>query len=134
MSSIGRVTPELGVTDLAQSRHFYRDILGFRLVYDRPEEGFEFIAYEGCELMLDQIGLGRTWATGALEPPFGRGLNLQLEVAAVAPLLERLQRAGIALYLPLESKTYRVGDREVTQRQFCVQDPDGYLLRFCEAQ
>jgi hypothetical protein len=40
--------------------------------------------------------------------------------------------AGISLYVPVETKTYRVGDRDVTQRQFCVQDPDGYLLRFCE--
>jgi catechol 2,3-dioxygenase-like lactoylglutathione lyase family enzyme len=128
------LTPELSVTDIGRSLAFYRDVLGFAVVYERPDEGFACLRYEGCELMLDQIGLGRTWATGALEPPLGRGLNLQLEVAAVAPLLERLQRAGIALYLPLESKTYRVGDREVTQRQFCVQDPDGYLLRFCEAQ
>jgi len=132
VSSVGKVTPELGVTDIAQSRHFYRHILGFRLVYDRPEEGFEYIAYEGCELMLDQIGVGRSWATGPLEPPLGRGLNLQLEVSSVTPLLERLAHAGIALYLPLETRSYRVGDREVTQRQFCVQDPDGYLLRFCE--
>jgi hypothetical protein len=33
----------------------------------------------------------------------------------------------------METRSYRVGDREVAQRQFCVQDPDGYLLRFCEA-
>ena len=132
MSSPGKVTPELGVTDIAQSRRFYRDILGFRLVYDRPEEGFEYIAYEGCELMLDQIGMSRTWATGHLDKPLGRGLNLQLEVSSVTPLLDRLEQAGITLYLPLETRPYRVGDGEVTQRQFCVQDPDGYLLRFCE--
>ncbi|HZY49930.1 MAG TPA: VOC family protein, partial [Devosia sp.] len=35
--------------------------------------------------------------------------------------------------LPLETRSYRVGDTEQSQRQFCVQDPDGYLLRFCEA-
>ena len=101
MSSAGRVTPELGVADIARSRHFYRDILGFRLVYDRPEESFEYIAYEGCALMLDQIGVGRTWATGALEPPLGRGLNLQLEVSSVTPLLERLAHAAISLYCRL---------------------------------
>ena len=134
MSSPGKVTPELGVTDIAESRRFYRDILGFRLLYGRAEEGFEYIAYEGCELMLDQIGVGRTWATGRLEKPLGRGLNLQLEVSAIAPLLDRLERAGIALYLPAETRSYRAGEREVAQRQFCVQDPDGYLLRFCEVE
>jgi catechol 2,3-dioxygenase-like lactoylglutathione lyase family enzyme len=127
-----RLTPELGVTDIATSRHFYRVILDFTLVYDRPEEGFEYIRYEGCDLMLDQISVGRTWATGPLETPFGRGINLQLTVSQIDPLLARLEQAGIAIYLPVEAKTYRVGGTDVTQRQFCVQDPDGYLLRFCE--
>lgn len=118
--------------DIAASRQFYRVILGFTLVYDRPEDGFEFISYEGCGLMLDQIGTGRTWATGPLEPPLGRGMNLQFTISDIDPLLMRLAQAGIALHLPLETKSYRIGTVEMTQRQFCVQDPDGYLLRFCE--
>ena len=102
------------------------------MAYERPEVGFAYLRYEGIELMLDQIGVGRTWETGPLEFPLGRGLNLQCKVSAVDPLLARLARAGISLYLPVETKTYRGGDRDATQRQFCVQDPDGYLLRFCE--
>ena len=126
------LTPELGVTDIARSLGFYRDILGFSVAYARPEEGFAYLRLEGLELMLDQIGVGRTWETGPLEFPLGRGLNLQCMVSAIDPLLARLSDAGISLYLPVETKTYRVGDRDVRQRQFCVQDPDGYLLRFCE--
>ena len=126
------LTPELGVTDLARSLRFYRDILGFTVLYDRPDEGFAYLRYEGVELMLDQIGLGRTWETGPLELPLGRGMNLQCRVSALDPLLDQLNSAGIVLYLPVETKTYRVSDRDATQRQFCVQDPDGYLLRFCE--
>ena len=126
------LTPELGVTDIGRSLGFYRDILGFSVVYERPDEGFVSLRYEGFELMLDQIGVGRTWETGPLELPLGRGLNLQCMVSTIDPLLERLSKAGISLYLPVETKTYRVGDGDVAQRQFCVQDPDGYLLRFCE--
>ena len=86
------------------------------------------------QLMLDQIGLGRTWETGPLEHPLGRGLNLQCMVEAIDPILERLGAAGIPLYLPVETKTYRVGDRDMPQRQFCVQDPDGYRLEaYCGA-
>lgn len=129
---MSELTPELGVTDITRSLGFYRDILGFSVVYERPDEGFAYLRYEGIELMLDQIGVGRTWETGALEFPFGRGLNLQCVVSAVDPLLVSLSDAGISLYLPVETRTYRVGDRDVVQRQFCVQDPDGYLLRFCE--
>ena len=126
------LTPELGVTDIARSLGFYRDILGFGVVYERPDEGFAYLRYQGLDLMLDQIGTGRTWETGPLAPPLGRGLNLQCRVSALEPLLAQLAAAGIALYLPVETKTYRVGDRDVALRQFCVQDPDGYLLRFCE--
>jgi len=129
---VSELTPELGVTALARSLHFYRDILGFTVVYHRPDEGFAFLSYEGVELMLDQIGLGRTWETGPLDPPFGRGMNLQCRVSSLDLLVDRLNTAGTALYLPVETKTYRAGNRDVTQRQFCVQDPDGYLLRFCE--
>ena len=129
---MSELTPELGVTDIARSLGFYRDILGFSVVYERPDEGFAFLRYDGLELMLDQIGVGRTWETGPLEFPFGRGLNLQCRVSTIDPLLARLAQARISLYVPVETKTYRVGDRDVTQRQFCVQDPDGYLLRFCE--
>ena len=127
------LTPELSVTDIGRSLAFYRDVLGFAVVYERPDEGFACLRYEGCELMLDQIGLGRTWETGPLEPPLGRGMNLQCLVGSLDRLLDRLTAAGTALYLPLETRSYRVGDTEQSQRQFCVQDPDGYLLRFCEA-
>ena len=129
---MSELTPELGVTDIGRSLGFYRDILGFSVAYGRPNEGFAYLRYEGLELMLDQIGVGRTWETGPLEFPLGRGLNLQCMVSAIDPLLDRLAIAGISLYLPVETKAYRVGNRDATQRQFCVQDPDGYLLRFCE--
>jgi catechol 2,3-dioxygenase-like lactoylglutathione lyase family enzyme len=129
---VSDLTPELGVVDISRSLGFYRDILGFTVVYERPDEGFAFLRYDGLELMLDQIGIGRTWETGPLQWPLGRGMNLQCKISAVDLLLARLSHAGIALYLALETKVYRVGDHNVTQRQFCVQDPDGYLLRFCE--
>ena len=129
--SSSALTPELAVTDIAVSRRFYADILGFRVLYERPEEGFACVSYQGSTIMLDQIGIARTWATGPLEPPLGRGINLQIAVASLEPLLEQLERAGITLFVETETRAYRVGDHEIVQRQFCVQDADGYLLRFC---
>lgn len=127
------LVPELSVTDIAVSRRFYCDIIGFSLRYERPEEGFAYLALGGAELMLDQLGAGRDWVTAPLERPFGRGVNFQIEVDAVAPILDRLAAAGITLFLPLETKSYRTPSGTITQRQFCVTDPDGYLLRFFEA-
>ncbi len=126
------LTPELGVVDAAVSRRFYCDVLGFTVVYERAEEGFLYLRYEGCELMLDQIGLGRTWITFELQRPLGRGMNLQFVVSTIDPLLERLQAAGVAQFLPVETRTYMANGVGLRQRQFVVQDPDGYLLRFAE--
>ncbi|MNL72460.1 hypothetical protein D3C87_1977750 [compost metagenome] len=82
--------------------------------------------------MLDQLGAGRDWVTASLEHPLGRGVNFQIEVSTLAPILARLEQAGLLLFLPVETKTYSVGSAQVSQRQLCVQDPDGYLLRFFE--
>lgn len=127
------LVPELSVSDWVASRNFYCDLLGFSVRYARPEEGFAYLTLGEAALMIDQRGLGRDWETGPLEAPFGRGINFQITVSSIDPILERLGRAGVPLFLPVESKSYRVGTETVTQRQFCVQDPDGYLLRLCEA-
>ena len=126
------LVPELSVSDIAASRRFYCDVLGFAVRYERPEEGFAYLALDQAELMLDQIGEGRDWITGPLVPPLGRGVNFPIEIDAIDPICARLKAAGIAPFQPVETRTYRTATDQVTQRQFCVQDPDGYLLRFCE--
>ena len=123
--------PELAVSDIATSLQFYTAVLGFTVVYDRPAEGFALLRLEDNELMLDQLGVGRDWATGVLERPFGRGVNLQMRVSALGPILQRLDEAGVTPFLTPERRVYEIGGREVTQHQFLVSDPDGYLLRFC---
>lgn len=128
------LVPELAVRDAARSLVFYRDVLGFSVVYERPEEGFAFLRLGRAELMIDQIGLGRTFMLrdAPLVPPLGRGLNLQIRVEDVVALLRAVEAAGLSPYLPLEEKWYRRGDTRLGQRQFVVADPDGYLLRLCE--
>ncbi len=70
-----RLVPELLCSDLRTSLSFFVGLIGFTVLYDRPEERFAYLDLEGAELMLEE-----------------------------AP--------------------------EVGNRQFVVQDPDGYLLRF----
>lgn len=128
------LVPELAVSDWRRSRSFYREILGFECVYERPEEGFCYLRLGEAELMIDQIGEGRSFDSGHLPDayPFGRGLNVQIRVLSVAPMLDALARAGYPLFLPVEEKWYRAGGVELGNRQFIVADPDGYLLRFFE--
>lgn len=134
MTNVPALIPELAVTDFGRSLRFYRDTLGFGLLYQRPEEGFGMLALGQAQLMIDQIDIGRTFGIdgAALDYPYGRGMNLQIAVAAVDPMLEALALAGIALAVPREERWYRRDRIELGQIQFVVSDPDGYLLRFFE--
>ena len=120
--------PELYVADLQRSLGFYRDMLGFVVAYERPEERFAFLEYGRVQLML-QEPVGRLFLAGPLEYPYGRGVHFQIEVDDVTALAERVNAAGIALMLDVEGRWYRRDGIEVGNRQFVIADPDGYLLR-----
>jgi catechol 2,3-dioxygenase-like lactoylglutathione lyase family enzyme len=124
------LVPELLITDLATSLHFWVTLCGFEILYDRPPEGFAYLHSGTAHLMLEQIGVGRNWVPGALEKPLGRGVNFQVTVPAIGPLVERLSSSGWPLFMAPEDKWYQAGDTEAGVSQLLVQDPDGYLLRF----
>ncbi len=124
------LVPELVVADLATSLRFWVDLIGFRIAYDRPENRFAYLDRDGAQVMLDQYNpSARHWLTGPMDRPLGHGINLQIEVAAVEPILGRLDAAAWPLFMAVEDAWYRAGAIEVGQRQFLMQDPDGYLLR-----
>ena len=83
--------------------------------------------------MIDQINKGRTWETAEFKYPLGRGVNLQIEVESITPLLDNLRKSNIALFAEPEEKWYSREHTALGQKQFLVQDPDGYLLRFFES-
>ena len=59
-SVMNRLIPELDVSDLDRSLAFYVDVVGFRVLYDRPEERFAFLDLDGARLMLEEAaGPGR---------------------------------------------------------------------------
>jgi len=128
-----KITPELDVTDLRKSLAFYIDVLGFKILFQRPEEKFAYLDIEGAGFMLEETtGPGRRFRTAPLDRPFGRGVNFQINVKDVNDLYARAQKAGFQIIIPLEEKWYRQGDKENGNQQFVVADPDGYLLRFFE--
>ncbi|MDX2006656.1 MAG: VOC family protein [Meiothermus sp.] len=118
--------PELTVSDLGRSLEFYLR-LGFRLEYGR--EGFAFLSLQGAQLMLEQFH-ETGWNTGELVQPFGRGVNFQLEVEDLSPMLAALRAIDYPLYRPPYETWRRVKGEEIGEAEFLVQDPDGYLLRF----
>ncbi len=125
-----RLVPELLVADIDKSLRFWRNVCGFTVLFDRPNEGFAYLDLDGAQIMLDEIGQTRDWMTGPLEPPLGRGVNFQVSVPAIEPMLAALARADWPLFMEPEQKWYRTGEVETGVHQFLVQDPDGYLVRF----
>jgi hypothetical protein len=51
-----------------------------------------------------------------LEYPFGRGINLQIEVPDVDHVHAQALRSGATIYVPLEECWYRQGDEEAGNR------------------
>jgi len=122
--------PELSVSDLQASLSFWQDLLGFEIAYDRPAARFAYLVRGRLQVMLCELN-GR-WETAEMERPFGRGINFQMTVDRIDPILTALGDAQWPLFEQPKQSWYRVGDRELGQREFLVQDPDGYLVRVVE--
>ncbi|MCK4715162.1 MAG: VOC family protein, partial [Candidatus Aenigmarchaeota archaeon] len=114
-----KLIPELCVSDLKRSLHFYTDIVGFKIEYQREESKFAFISLGGAQMMLEENS-NSAWKTGRLEHPFGRGVNFQIEVNAVKPLLERLKKHDYPIKSMPREKWYRKGDNLLGVREFLV--------------
>ena len=125
------LVPELVCSDFERSLRFYTDVLGFDVVYTRPDERFAYLDRAGAQIMLEQ-STGRAFVNGELAHPYGRGVNFEIEVSDVDALYERVRAAAADVWLPIEEKWYRRDGVEVGNRQFIVADPDGYLLRFAQ--
>lgn len=124
------LVPELLITDLDKSLDFWCRLCGFAVLYHRIHEGFAYIGRGTAHVMLEQAGMGRNWVTGPLVRPLGRGINFQISVPSIGPLVDAMEAGGWPLFLAPETKWYRAGGHETGVTQFLVADPDGYLIRF----
>ena len=122
--------PELTVTDLERTKKFYVDILNFTIEYERPEDYFVFLSLENNQMMFEQIN--NNWNTGILEYPFGRGVNFEMTVSNVDAMYKQVLESGITPFREIRISHYRKGDEDIVQKEFIIQDPDGYLLRFTD--
>ena len=80
--------------------------------------------HDCVQLILDEIGKSRTWEHphASLEKPLGLGVNLQIKVESITPLLNAIKEHNITLFLSPEEKRYRCDDEEIGHRQFIVAD------------
>lgn len=119
--------PELSVSNIDISKKFYLD-LGFKIRYERKENKFCFLQLEGNQIMIEENN--DNWNAGKLEHPYGRGINLSMTVSNIEKMYEILKEKNIKFFLDLEIHEYRIDDKISYDKEFLIQDPDGYLLRF----
>ncbi len=108
-------------------------MLGFRVLHERPAERFAHLTLEGAEIMLEQpLTRDRLFPSAELSHPYGRGVNLEIDVDEVAPLHDAALAAGAEIVLPLEERWYDLESESLRVRQFAVADPDGYVIRLSQ--
>ena len=128
-----QLIPEFDVVNLNETLHFYVDILGFKVEYDRKNEKFAYLSFEKAQIMIQEIDGGNNkWQTGKLEYPLGRGINFEIDVESIDGIYNKLKSENYEIFVDIEEHWYRKEDILLGNREFLVKDPNGYLLRFSE--
>ncbi|MCG9694368.1 MULTISPECIES: bleomycin resistance protein [Vibrio] len=125
------MVPELSVSNFEESLSFYVDVLGFSVRIKRENPDFVYLEQEQVQIMLEEI-TDSGWVTGELVAPLGRGVNFQIELSDLEPLIERLKKANVHFFRDLKETWYDIGEKLSGEREFLIQDLDGYLLRFTQ--
>lgn len=117
------------MSDIERTKKFYVDVLGFNLEYERTGDKFIFLSFEDIQIMFEQFR-SDGWNVGELDYPYGRGINFEMCISNVEEKYEQIIDFGVKPYLEMSYSSYRQDENEVLQKEFLIQDPDGYLLRF----
>ncbi len=119
--------PELSVTDIEKSKEFYLN-LGFKVMYERKEDKLCFLYLEDNQIMIEEIN--NNWNVGEMKYPFGNGINISMTVSDIDSFYENIISKKFVLFRKIKTSKYRVDDIIYEDKEFLLQDPDGYLLRF----
>ena len=119
--------PELSVTNIEKSKEFYLN-LGFKIMYERKEDKFCFLYLEDNQIMIEEIN--NNWNVGEMKYPFGNGINISMTVSDIDSFYEKIISKKVVLFRKIKTSKYRVDDIIYEDKEFLLQDPDGYLLRF----
>jgi hypothetical protein len=111
---------------------FFYTAAGFSVRFRRDEPPFAYLEMGKAQIMLEQQH-AKGWNVEPLDRPLGRGINFQMEVVDANATLSSLLALGFSPFRAVKDTWYAVSEQfEKGQREFLVQDPDGYLLRFAQ--
>lgn len=127
--NFNKMVPELTVFNIKESKDFYTKILGFEIVFERPEDKFIFMELEGSQIMIQELH-DDGWNVGDMKYPLGQGINFEIEVNDLNSLHNKLLTHQIVFYRKMKNTVYKVKGEDVVQKEFIIQDPNGYMLRF----
>ena len=122
-----KLIPELSVSNIHKSKEFYLS-LGFSVLYERVEDKFCFLELDGNQIMIEEVN--EHWNTGKLEYPYGRGINISMEVEDIDKIYDFVKSKHYPIFRYMQVDQYQVNDKIYADKQFLIQDLDGYLLRF----
>ena len=99
-------------------------------MYERKDDKFCFLQLEENQIMIEKIN--DNWNTGLLEYPFGRGINISMSVENIEKYYDMLKKNNVKMFVELKTSRYEANGVVYEDKEFLIQDPDGYLLRFNE--
>ncbi|HEX2914809.1 MAG TPA: VOC family protein [Chloroflexia bacterium] len=111
----------LMVKDIAASKQWYQDVLGFRIVYEAPAP--LFLVHLRRERYQDILLLPARPGT-EITPSASLILNFDAGQTSIAAMAEAVRTGGAHHEGPVE--------RPWNVRELTVYDPDGYMLKFTE--
>lgn len=128
MVKFNALIPEISVKNIEKSKEFYISILGFKLEYERVLDKFIFLSFGEAQLMVEEIN--GYWSVGEISYPFGNGVNFQIYTENIDDIYKVCKQKNLNFFRELMINEYKVNNQIVTEKEFLIQDPDGYLIRF----
>ena len=124
---IKKLTPNLVVRNVEASLKFYREILGLETAITVPDQSpyvFASVANEAIEIFFnDQKTVAAEYPK--LAATIGASLTLYMEVDSLQSVLDRVQKAGAKISMPVTDQFYGM-------KEFAFEDGDGYTITIAQ--
>jgi PhnB protein len=124
---IKKLTPNLIVGSVEASLKFYREMLGLETAITVPEQSpyvFASVSNGSVEIFFnDQKTVAAEYPK--LAATVGASLTLYMEVDNLQTVLDRVQKAGAKISMPVTDQFYGM-------REFAFEDGDGYTITIAQ--